>query len=88
MKIIAGTNRKKKEIESKREEISEETKQAEEPKIPDGAKDLSHTVKRIHNGYVKTTSYRHPKTDSYEHHEIYYETDPFALRKAKEKDRG
>ena len=80
MKVIAGTNKRKKEAEVKKEsaaEISEEPKVNAGPKIPERAKDLSHTVKQIHNGYIKTSSYRHPKTDRYESHEVYYEKDPF-----------
>ena len=79
MKVIAGTNKRKREAPTKgmTEETSEDPKKVGALKIPEGAKDLSHTVKRIHNGYIKTSSYRHPETDNYEHHEVYYESDPF-----------
>lgn len=79
MKVIAGTNRKKNDSKTSftKETSGQPKKKPNTLKIPEGAKDVSHTVRQIHNGFIKSTSYRNPKTESHEHHEIYYESDPF-----------
>lgn len=93
MKIIAGTNHRRKEDEgSESKETKTFTKEtAENPKskanalkIPKSVTDdpqkhhLQHTVRQIHNGYIQNTTYNHPD-HGYVSHEVYHAENPLDL---------
>lgn len=83
MKITPGTNKKKDEKSASftKETTGQPKEKANELKIPKSVMDnpgkhnLQHTVRKIHNGYIKSTSFNHD--GDYQHHEVYYEKDPF-----------
>lgn len=86
MKVTAGTTKPK---EARAASFTKTTsgqpeKKANTLKIPEGAKDVSHTIRKISNGYIQSTSYKHK--DDYHHHEIYHPSDPLAKEGAGEEN--
>jgi len=74
MKVTPGTNKPSRDKKFTTETSGQPQKKANSLKIPEGAKDVSHTIRKISNGYIQSTSYKHK--DDYHHHEIYHPSDP------------
>ncbi len=78
MKVTAGTTRPKdaKSASFTKTTSGQPEKKANTLNIPEGAKNVSHTIRKINNGYVQTTSYSHK--GEYHNHEHFHESDPLA----------
>jgi len=88
MKTIPGTSKPK---DQKSAAFTKTTSGQPEKKkgkfeVPAGAKNLSHTIRKIHNGYVQTTSYNHK--GEYHNHEVYHESDPLDQEGAGEESKN
>lgn len=86
MKVTAGTSKPK---EEKAKEFTEKTSgqpktKANELKIPKSVTDdpqkhhLTHSVRPISNGYVRTVSYNHPE-QGHVSHEVFHAENPLDL---------
>lgn len=73
MKLSPGTNKKTSLPTGETSGQPETTSKRME--YPEGT---THTIKRIKNGFLKSTSYKNPDTGDYVFEEEYLEKDPFS----------